>query len=87
MVFFQRTAKGDVRVRGNDYHWYRQDIDGLWSHKPGFGNIMNVDGAGKPITDPAAAINNHETNYPGYTIKTNYSNQGGYLWVPPNLVF
>ncbi len=30
----------------NDYHWYRQDDDGTWSHKPGMGPVQG------PINDP-----------------------------------
>jgi hypothetical protein len=35
-----------------DYHWYRQDNVGCWSHKPGQTAVRNVDNAGQPITDP-----------------------------------
>lgn len=36
-----------------DYHWYRQNPDGTWSHKPGYGEVMNKDFSGKTIYDPA----------------------------------
>ncbi len=26
----------------NDFHFIRQNADGLWSHKPGFGNIHHI---------------------------------------------
>ncbi len=39
----------------NDYHWYRQDDDGSWSHKPGHDVVRNVDAAGKAIPNPEAA--------------------------------
>jgi hypothetical protein len=35
-----------------DYHWYRQDKVGCWSHKPGSTIVRNVDNAGQQITDP-----------------------------------
>jgi hypothetical protein len=35
-----------------DYHWYRQNPDGTWSHKPGTGPVSNVDGSGRTIVDP-----------------------------------
>ena len=35
-----------------DYHWYRQDNVGCWSHKPGSTAARNTDNSGKPITDP-----------------------------------
>jgi hypothetical protein len=48
-------AKDDVFYR-NDYHWYRQDDDGSWSHKPGHGVVRNVDAAGNPIDNPETAV-------------------------------
>ena len=35
-----------------DYHWYRQDNVGCWSHKPGQTAARNVDNAGHAISDP-----------------------------------
>ena len=40
---------------GQDYHWYRQDKVGCWSHKPGSTAARNVDNAGLAITDPRSA--------------------------------
>ena len=37
---------------GNDYHWWRQDSNKLWSHKPGSTEISNVDGSNKKIHNP-----------------------------------
>jgi hypothetical protein len=37
---------------GNDYHWYRQDQVGCWSHKPGGTAARNVDNAGHAFHDP-----------------------------------
>lgn len=39
----------------NDYHWYRQDEDGSWSHKPGNDEVRNVDSNKMPITNPETA--------------------------------
>lgn len=36
-----------------DYHWYRQDKDGYWSHKPGQSKVTRVDSEGKKIKDPS----------------------------------
>jgi hypothetical protein len=44
-----------------DYHWYRQDSDGTWSHKPGQTEATNKDASGNTITDPRTA----DRNYPG----------------------
>lgn len=50
---------GEVR-QGNvllqrDYHWYRQDKGGLWSHKSGQSFITRYDGNGVLIKNPAKA--------------------------------
>jgi hypothetical protein len=37
---------------GNDYHWYRKNDDGYWSHKPGATAATSLDAAGAKITDP-----------------------------------
>jgi hypothetical protein len=35
-----------------DYHWLRQDDNGMWSHKPGHGDATNLDAGKHPIADP-----------------------------------
>jgi len=37
---------------GGDYHWYRQNIDGTWSHKPGQNEVKNKDEDGNIIYNP-----------------------------------
>lgn len=37
---------------GWDYHWYRQDGGGCWSHKPGATSVADIDNAGTRIADP-----------------------------------
>jgi uncharacterized Zn-binding protein involved in type VI secretion len=59
---------------GVDYHWYRQDDNGNWSHKPGNTDATNVDASGKPITDPQTA----DRDYGG----VDYSQFCGYFYVP-----
>lgn len=39
----------------SDYHFYRQDSNGYWSHKPGSMPATNLDASGHPIYDPALA--------------------------------
>ena len=56
-----------------DYHWYRQDSTGQWSHKRGLTAITNVDASGKMISNPQTA----NRNYPGY----NYSQFVGYFQI------
>ncbi len=39
---------------GPDFHFFREDRDGTWSHQPGDElPCMNVDGSGRLITDPS----------------------------------
>lgn len=55
---FRRINREDMCSKGTykialviyskfDYHWYRQNPDGTWSHKPGYGEVMNKDFSGK----------------------------------------
>lgn len=37
---------------GNDFHWYRRDANGMWSHKPGSTPARNTDNSGNLISDP-----------------------------------
>jgi len=42
----QKCENGSFKVAlvidpGIDYHWYRQNSDGTWSHKPGGGCVRN----------------------------------------------
>lgn len=39
----------------HDYHWVRQDDDGLWSHKPGHSEATDRDWNGRLIYDPRDA--------------------------------
>jgi hypothetical protein len=40
---------------GWDYHWYRKDRDGRWSHKMGGTPATNLDNSNNIITDPRTA--------------------------------
>lgn len=47
-----------------DYHFYRQDSNGMWSHKPGRTDVVDIDAAGKKIMNPAKADRNYKSvNY------------------------
>lgn len=37
---------------GKDYHFYRQDSNGFWSHKPGRNPATNLDASSNVIIDP-----------------------------------
>ena len=58
-AFFALDPEGDT-----DYHFYRQDSNGYWSHKPGRSNVVDVDAQKKKIKNPALADRNYGTyNY------------------------
>ena len=40
---------------GQDYHWWRLNSDGFWSHKPGATEVTDVDASGKKIKNPLIA--------------------------------
>jgi hypothetical protein len=44
-----------VTAPNADYHWLRQDADGMWSHKPGWDRATNRDSDGALIFDPREA--------------------------------
>jgi hypothetical protein len=49
---------------GNDYHWWRQDIDKFWSHKPGSTDAVNIDADGLKIKNPIKANRKYDSlNY------------------------
>jgi hypothetical protein len=50
---------------GVDYHWYRKDRDGKWSHKPGGTSATNLDSSGNIITDPRTANRGNYTVFCG----------------------
>ncbi len=61
------THKVHLVVAPNwDYHFYRQDLDGLWSHKPGGTPATNLDNSDQLITDPAMADTGMYTDHCGY---------------------
>lgn len=57
-----------------DYHFLRQDQDGMWSHKPGSLPVTRLDAKGNLISDPMKADLNFE--HFQYNVKC------GYLCVP-----
>lgn len=52
----KRTRKIALVVdEDQDYHFYRQDADGYWSHKPGATDVIRHDATKRPIYDPELA--------------------------------
>lgn len=61
-----------------DYHFFRQDTNGMWSHKPGGTPVTNLDASKRRIYDPKLANRNY-TDSGGHL---NYSVFCSYLCVP-----
>ena len=59
-----------------DYHFYRQDSNGYWSHKPGATDVTHIDATGRPIYDPQLA----SRLYPGSGL--HYDQFCSYLCAP-----
>ena len=59
-----------------DYHFYRQDASGMWSHKPGGQAVTHLDTSGRPIYDPALAYRISKEAH------LNYDQFCGYQCVP-----
>jgi len=79
--FTQKCKRGTRKVAfvvdpKEDYHVYRQDKNGYWSHKPGSMEVTNMDAMGRPIYDPRLAGRNNPDS------KLNYTHFCGYLCVP-----
>jgi hypothetical protein len=55
-----------VVAPGIDYHWYRLDDNGMWSHKPGQTAARNVDNSNQPIANPETADRGPYTQFCGY---------------------
>lgn len=61
---------------GVDYHWYREDSNGYWSHKPGSTYATNVDNSNDLITDPEDADRGYYTTLVGYFCTCSDTDQG-----------
>jgi hypothetical protein len=51
---------------GTNFHWLRLDSNGFWSHKPGWGSVIDRDNQNKPITDPSIQDFSPWTEFCGY---------------------
>ena len=73
-----RTSKIALVVHpGEDYHFYRQDADGWWSHKDGSNKVKRYDAEGRPIWNPETAARDYR---PGALL--NYKDFCGFYCVP-----
>jgi len=65
---------------GEDYHFYREDPDGYWSHKDGSNEVKRFDAEGKPIVNPETAARDYRPR--GSFL--NYKDFCGFYCVPRN---
>lgn len=73
----QGYYKGFLALDPNkDYHFYRQDSNGLFSHKPGKYAVTNRDASGNLIYNPKNADRDHE--------HFNYSVPCSFFCIPAN---
>lgn len=70
------TADNPEYPEIGDFHFYRQDYTGYWSHKLGFNSIRQTDASGNMIENPRTANKDH-WNDGSY----NYSKWGGFYMV------
>ena len=70
--FFKFTDKKDATLialvvwPGGDFHWYRRDDNGKWSHKMGSTPATDKDDSGKEILDPEKADRGRYKDFCGY---------------------
>lgn len=70
----------DKSEPNKDYHFYRQDNNLLWSHKPGNKKATNLDASNNLIKNPEYA----DRNYIYTKNKNNYTDFCSYFCVPYN---
>ena len=60
------TYKVALAVSDRDYHWYRQDSNGHWSHKMGKEKVRRTDESGNLIVDPELCDRGSLINFLGF---------------------
>lgn len=63
-----------VDIPDYDFHWYRQNSDGTWSHKRGGTQVINQDASGQLIYDPQICDRTYDNG-------TDYDVFVGYFYV------
>lgn len=58
--------------QGWDFHWYRRDDNGYWSHKPGSTPATTLDRDQKPIVSPETANRGRYKHFCGYFAVRNW---------------
>jgi len=71
----------DNDKNNKDFHFYREDSNGLWSHKPGSNKVVRTDAKGNIIKNPFTADRNYaKNNDNGY----NYNDTCNFYCIPYN---
>jgi hypothetical protein len=65
-----RTLVAAAINPGVDFHWYRKNQDGYWSHKPGHTQATNLDASRQLITDPRTCDRGFYTEFCGFMVVT-----------------
>ena len=83
----KKYYKGAMVVdRGNTFHFYRLNRDGIWSHKPGITSVKTLDATKQKIAVPHFADRNYmrADNYYKRVnrSKINYNDFCGYFCIP-----
>jgi hypothetical protein len=60
----------DLTPGRQDYHWWRRNSDGYWSHKPGWGAATDKDSSHNLIIDPSQCNRGRYTTWGGYLVVT-----------------
>lgn len=87
--FTDKPAKGYSKIAlvidpKQDYHFYRQDSNGFWSHKPGGTPVTNKDTSGRLIYNPALANRDNRDDADNKD-GLNYNVFCGFMCVPRTL--
>lgn len=81
--FYSKCPAGKSKIAlvvdpGEDYHYYRQDADGMWSHKDGSNKVKRFDALKRPIFNPETAAR----DYRWQNSDLNYEDFCGFYCVP-----
>ena len=53
-------------MKERDFHWYRLDANGYWSHKTGSARVTNLDNNKQTISNPVNADRGGYTKFHGF---------------------
>ncbi|HEY4811383.1 MAG TPA: hypothetical protein VIH71_10040 [Solirubrobacteraceae bacterium] len=65
-----RALVAGVIAPRSDFHWYRKNQDGYWTHKPGKLQATKYDDSGQPITDPRTCNRGMYTQFCSFMVVT-----------------